>query len=390
MSKSEDEFWNSSNHSGFNFDDEEDTAQVIDDFVFHSSAEDNSEFPIHAVISKNCLDLVLDDIQSTVDIAVPPVDETIKKMVNGHKYTLHVYIKFQDKMKLLDQALDTYDGDVIIKVILHLKNNLTPNIFYHQLSKRKIAIKHFGYYLMSHNKFDELADLYMATGNTSKMKELYYLTGYGINSKEILYKKLDQFMMQHLQKLNSNDDKLELYENMQLIQYQIKKNCGANSVVEQLAKLCKSEISSQNYLEKLQEFKKNFKIDDFTFEWVLMNCLASMKLWSHLSDAFIKTNWLTKKNVLKTVINSDVLFHGLSRHNPPKDVLEQYLSCISDTDKALFLAQKFQCHNFVILHYVSQRDRVALTNYKEKILPQTTEYFLIESSLQSTDKKWKN
>ncbi|KAJ8928522.1 hypothetical protein NQ314_018898 [Rhamnusium bicolor] len=95
-------------------------------------------------------------------------------------------------------------------------------------------------------------------------------------------------------------------------------------------------------------------------------------------------NWLTKKNALKTVMNPEIFVYGMSRHKPPKDVLDQYLNCISDSDKSLYLAQKLNCHKFVIQHYIHHRDRLALISYKGKIAPQNEEYFMIENALQST------
>lgn len=43
------------------------------------------------------------------------------------------------------------------------------------------------------------------------------MTGEGIVNKAVLHRKLELFIMEHLQKLNSNDDTAELYENLRLI-----------------------------------------------------------------------------------------------------------------------------------------------------------------------------
>ncbi|KAJ8928523.1 hypothetical protein NQ314_018899 [Rhamnusium bicolor] len=53
--------------------------------------------------------------------------------------------------------------------------------------------------------------------NLGALKQLYYLIGKDISSKDILYKRLEQFMVEHMPKLNTNEDKLELFENMQLL-----------------------------------------------------------------------------------------------------------------------------------------------------------------------------
>lgn len=60
---------------------------------------------------------VLDDISSTLEYVIPPIEETIQKAFNGEKYSFEIYRRFSDKIKLLDSALETSDGDIILKVI---------------------------------------------------------------------------------------------------------------------------------------------------------------------------------------------------------------------------------------------------------------------------------
>ncbi|XP_023016000.2 vacuolar protein sorting 16B [Leptinotarsa decemlineata] len=390
VSKNEDDFWNTSASSGFNFDDDEDSNQPFKEFVFSSTSEENSILPIHSLISKASLDLILDDIKSTNDYIVPPVEETIKKMFNGQKYVLEVYKKLTDKLLLLDSAVNSMDGNVILGVVLFLKSTLRRNIFYHQLAKRTVAVRHYATHLIVNGQYEELADLYMVTGNNSGMRQVYYLSGRDIKNKDTLYKKLEHVMLEHLQKV-SNDEKRELNENMQLLQWQIDRKETCNSVIEQLASLCKKEWErNKNSNDAIMDFKEKLKIDDFAFEWTAMNVLASMQSWPQLTALFMKSNWLSKKSSLKTVMPAEIFVYGISRHSPPKDALEQYLHCISDHDRALYLAEKLNCHKFVIHHFINQRDRQALLAYKAKVVPQNEEYFLIENALQSSDKKWKN
>ncbi|XP_018566566.1 spermatogenesis-defective protein 39 homolog [Anoplophora glabripennis] len=388
--KSEDDFWNTSSSLGFNFDDDEDTSEPFSESVFNSPTEESSVVPIFSIISKNCLDLVLDDIKSVNEYVTPPVEEIIKKIFNGQKYSLEVYKKFDEKLLLLDSALDTMDGNIILKVILFLKSTLKRNIFSHQLSKRKVAVKYYADYLIVTNQFGELTDIYMATGNSGHMKQLYYLIGRDVSCKDTLYKRLDQFMNEHMPKLD-HEDKKELFENMQLLHWQTKTKQTANSVIEQLAAWCRREWEGNiNSMAPVMDFKQKFKVDDFAFEWTLMNVMASMQMWPQLAALFIKPNWLTKKDALKTVMTPEVFVYGLSRHKPPKEVLEQYLHYISDSDRSMNLAQKLNCHKFIVQHYINQRDRLALVGYKGKLAPQTEEYFMVEHALQSADKKWKN
>ncbi|CAH1103556.1 unnamed protein product [Psylliodes chrysocephalus] len=388
--KSSEDFWNTSSSSAFNFDDDEDDGSQPE-YVFTSIPEENSILSIHSIISKTSLNLILDDLKSTNEYVAPPVEEVILKMLTGQKYSLEVYKKFTDKLVLLDSALESMDGDIILNVILFLKSTLRPNIFFHQLAKRKLAVKHYAIHLIVNNHYSEVADLYMRTGLNSNMKQLYYLIGRDIRNKESLLKRLETFTAEHLQKVNNNDDKLEILENSQLLKWQVEKNENCDSIIEQLAVLCKNEFEkNKNSIEILLDFKKRLKIDDFAFEWTVLNVLASMELWPQLTELFVKPNWLTKKNSLKTVMPAEIFVYGLSRHESPKEILELYLPYISDSERGLYLAQKMNCHKFVIQHYIKERDRLALIQYKSKVSPQDEEYFLIKNALLSNDKKWKN
>lgn len=75
---------------------------------------------------------------------------------------------------------------------------------------------------------------------------------------------------------------------------------------------------------------------------------------------------------------------GISRHSPPKDILEQFLNYMPDSEKSMTLAHKLQCHQFIIKHFITQKDRLALIGYKARIAPHEQEYFLIETALQSS------
>lgn len=64
------------------------------------------------------LSSVLDDISSRLEYVVPPVNETITKALIGHNFSFEIYKRFRDKINLLDAALDTLDGNIILKVII--------------------------------------------------------------------------------------------------------------------------------------------------------------------------------------------------------------------------------------------------------------------------------
>jgi hypothetical protein len=82
-------------------------------------------------------------------------------MFHGENCLLNTYRTLENKLQMLDAALDIGDGNIIISVILFLNQTLNSNIFFTQLSKRKVAIKHYANHIIENNDFQKLADLYM-------------------------------------------------------------------------------------------------------------------------------------------------------------------------------------------------------------------------------------
>lgn len=65
------------------------------------------------------------DMRSVKDV-VPPVEETIKNMFCNRRYVLSGYRSLEQKMQLLDAAVETSDGNIIltVRVVIWLENLL--------------------------------------------------------------------------------------------------------------------------------------------------------------------------------------------------------------------------------------------------------------------------
>jgi hypothetical protein len=311
-------------------------------------------------------------------------------MFHGENCLLSTYRTLENKLQMLDAALDIGDGNIIISVILFLNQTLNSNIFFTQLSKRKVAIKHYANHIIENNDFQKLADLYMATGNIFDLKDIYCLLSKDNSNQGVLYKKLEQFHIHHSQNLYYAEDKLEIQENMSFIDFQIKNKFDTKSIIEQLINLCETEWEKGNGDETILNFKKQFKLDEFQYEWVVLSVLCKMKNWDKLLSTFTKTAFLTKKRALKSVIKPDLFIIGLGRHNPPDNIMQQFLSCIGDASKSLYLAEKFKIHMYIVNYYVEQKDKMSLLKYMERVETGSPAMYAIQSSVNNSDIKWKN
>lgn len=388
------EYWNTSSTTSFNFDDEDGVTATIDlianDVYSLDQNESSDIFAIDSIISPSCLEIILSDVETQNIYSVPPIEETIKKLFFGQIVSLEPYKSFKDKILLLDHAIQSWDCDIILRVIHFLKTTLSSNIFYQQLVKRTTTLHQYSNYLKAQGNLMALENLYMATGFTSNIRDLYFLGLRGNLSKKEELNKLNLFMSSHSQ-FCSNSNEIKMFdEHKSFLMWQIENKQTADSILEQLAVLCKTNWEKNLNDDKINQFKNQFQISDGQFQWVAMNILCHLGLWKKLISMFVKQNWLVKKQVTVSAINTEHFIMGVYRHNPPKNIMEQLLPTMSDMERALILAEKIQCVRFIINYYINQRDRVNLESLLSKVKEKSEDYFIIKKALESQDKKWKN
>lgn len=122
------------------------------------------------------------------------VPDTIKKAFLGKPYVLSNFRSLAEKTELLNQAIRTYDGNVILSVILYLLKTLKHSIFLRVISGDNIALKHYEAYLRENNKLQELGDLYMGKGKY--ILDIFYLSCKNTNTTTQTLTKLEQFMFE--------------------------------------------------------------------------------------------------------------------------------------------------------------------------------------------------
>ncbi|RZC34802.1 spermatogenesis-defective protein 39 -like, partial [Asbolus verrucosus] len=250
-------------------------------------------------------------------------------MFLGEHFLLNMYRTLEDKLLLLDSALDIGDGNVILT------------------------------------------------------KDIYYLLSKDITNQEVLYKKLEQFNVHHAQNLYSVEDKMEVEENMSFIEFQVKNRSNYNSVIDQLIDLSKTEWQKGNGDEITSQLRRQFKLDDIQYDWIIMSVLCKLKYWDKLLTTFTKTVWVIKKRALKSTMKPPLFIVGVGRHNPPKHVMEQFLLCMGDASKSLYLAEKLKMHSYIINYYIEQKDKTSLLKYTEKIEPGDEAMVAIHSALNN-------
>ncbi|KAE9552601.1 hypothetical protein FO519_004183 [Halicephalobus sp. NKZ332] len=104
----------------------------------------------------------------------PSIAETIKRLRNCEPVILDFYRSREQKVELLDAAMDTLDHDVIIRVILFLKSTLTNRIFREILLFKPEAANAYMSYLKESGEFEELIESLFSLGRSHEAAMLEF------------------------------------------------------------------------------------------------------------------------------------------------------------------------------------------------------------------------
>lgn len=161
------------------------------------------------------------------------------------------------------------------------------------------------------------------------------------------------------------------------------------------AHLCKVKLDKLSVEDpELQQFLKLTKISPFKSEWIMLNTIAAHERWPMLDNIFETQKWYNLKSVGKSSsrkynVNIETIVSALHKHGAPRSIIEDFLKRMDDSDKALYLGKRYECHSFVVDTLSSRRDRVGLMEYKSSIINQSDWVHVIDKALLS-DKKWVN
>ena len=112
----------------------------------------------------------------------PKVSKTIRLIMLGQPYSLHLYRSYDLKVQLLDEAIKSGDGNAILavcfmlffalcfffsnfkfyftlQIVLFLSKTLKKTLFYQIMQTRPIAVTHYVQYLSTRHIIPELIDL---------------------------------------------------------------------------------------------------------------------------------------------------------------------------------------------------------------------------------------
>ncbi|KAL0967571.1 hypothetical protein UPYG_G00253910 [Umbra pygmaea] len=335
--------------------------------------------------------------------------ETVKRMQHGKAYSLEKFRSLQDKLLLLDEAVDAHDGNVITAVLIYLKKSLCKDILFRELISREIALRHYVHYLKEMEEHKLLVELFRSLGRSEDMALMHYRDHLNIKDEN----KRRDFLKDCLRQPFSPDDASHVQDHYTLLERQIiieandKKleNSGQADIFKKYprkASILNMPIITTLYYSCFYHYgeaegtfsspaniRKTFRLSDKQFLLTCLGARAKLKAWFDVDALFTSKNWLgyTKKR-------SPIGFHRivdiLHKNNAPVQVLQEYVNLVDDTEQKISLAQKYKCHDVVINTYRDLKDRQQLVVYRGKVDRGSPEDRKIEDLLSNTQIRWKN
>lgn len=409
----DDDYWNTSETKAkaLNFDDDVLSPQEIlaigqksysgqsEESIFSNlniTSAKSAAVPINALVSSNVLELILlaqsgkEPSKETKQEAVETVAMTLKRLTLGRSCSLHVHRSLKSKTELLDGALAIGDGNAVLTVVLFLIQTLNKKLVYELLSTRPTALNHYIGFLQSEGKITELTDLLTMLGRSSDAAIYQYQHAVKTqgNNIDALLRKLLNLTGNHFNQPGVDQHQAKiLAAYIKLLEWQKyinKPDLNYKSVIEWLSYNCTNHWNegAGNAMSPLTLCQQH-QISPLQYDWVVLNVHAKSGKWDIVESLFTKKDWLGRTTV-SSHIPIETLLARLSELQANKRLMATCVNKVAGNDDRLRLAHIYKIHSVVIETYAKQKDRIALTNYKMTLNPQSEEYILAENTLRDT------
>ncbi|ELU16345.1 hypothetical protein CAPTEDRAFT_221115 [Capitella teleta] len=355
----------------------------------------------------NCLKRNLESARKEKYSRVPPA-ELVKNMILGQPYSLEMYKSKEDKLALLDAALEHYDGNVITAAVLHLKDTVKPSIFHIHLMQRPAAVDHYLNYLLHHHDYDQYMDLLPMLGRTedaamfkykqcvgkeatSKIRSLKACYGAHFQSDPMLAHSagLIQEQIALLERqipIEDADKKEEQKGEMKFRDFPRVSSLINMPVLTTLFYSCLYHFKlPENCLASPIAIRKEHRLTEKQYSWTVLQARAKLKQWQDIEALFQTKGWLGGTK-MKAAIGFDRVVPALQRLGAPRNILNKYCKLIEPADSRISIGEKCGCHETVL----ELRDRQGVMLYQSKIKANTQEWFFANDILKNTNVKWKN
>ncbi|XP_008554787.1 spermatogenesis-defective protein 39 homolog [Microplitis demolitor] len=422
--KDDEDYWNSSEGHSFSFDQNNEpdnlfgiskngTAQLragisninsptdpAPSYLTPESA-DSTFKPLLAIISEPVLMTILNadnrHLISDNKLNVNP-SVTVRRILLGQTYSLENYKSLSNKTALLDAAIASGSGNVILIVTLFiiktLKSGLSQKIFMERLD----AINVYVHYLSTRLQVNEVTDLLMMQGRLvdAAFKNLAITIKNTRDDGRLLQKLIKCYKTQFV---NFTEYKESLFVNnyIKLLEWKIALNSGGNknlannNVLDCLKYICENNWNSSQdaSVSPARIFANQHDITPRQYQKTVLKTRVSVQAWDDVNNILLSKGWLGSEKLQSNLPIEDIL-KILHQGQAPTSVIEKYLKYVDNMRNRLQLAKNYGCAKAVVEILGLLGDRTALLEYKDTLTLQSEAHFLAEKTLASVTIRWKS
>lgn len=343
----------------------------------------------------------------------PDYLSTINRIILDKPFTLDLYKKKSDKIRLLKEAINSNDGNAILAVVLFIKRTLTRDLFHGILINNPIGLNQYIFYLEQINNRDELAAFYKYHGNVAEAAAIKHFTPILCGKDQQLTERLRLFRdyevaytsgemtllknnivlnavnkylkLINIQKeilrcnssfLRKNETKQDAMDNL--------KESSLSQTVSFCLKFARDLTSNDSYSMELM--KKEFELTPKQYSIWFICSMAEIGSWTELE------NFTKQRGILNMVKNSYLSYESIvfiiSHVRGPAEQIKKYLFLIENIDRRQTLAMHFKETEVIIDTYKLQRDKIGLMTYRMQFKENTPEYIKATNALYDDKVKW--
>ncbi|XP_013188092.2 spermatogenesis-defective protein 39 homolog [Amyelois transitella] len=358
--------------------------------------------PISSLVSPKVLDLILQAQSGNVPSKEPNLEPqetvavTLKRLVLGRPYSLHIHRSLKSKKELLDGAIAIGDGNAILTVVLFLIQTLNKKMVCELLTARSSALNHYISFLRNEGKITELTDLLTMLGRSSEAAIYQFqhhvkTQGHNVDG---LMGKLANMLANHFTQpgIDAHQSKM-VADYVKLLEWQ--KHVNKPELMNASPLYCLSFCCTNHWHETAGNMMSPMtvcqrqQVPPLQYDWVVLNVQARLKKWDIVESLFTKKDWLGRTTV-SSHIPIEILLSRLSELQAGGRFLETCVNKVANSEDRLRFAQMYKIHSVVIETFAKNKDRISLTNYKMTLSPQSEDYILAENTLRDNSIKWKN
>jgi hypothetical protein len=245
------------------------------------------------------------------------IKRTIKAMVHGEPFVLQQFKSKSQKVALLNEAIDSGDGNAITTVILFMKQTLSVKLFKMEVTNREEAINHYLCYLRITQQTSELIDFLTMLGRIEEAAIVAYRHSIRPKLVDSKVKNLKRVRAQHCPTTETRNElkhlrhviteQIDLLERQLPIEFQDKKteetqldpksmfvqvprsSLLEQSVISTLEYCCTYHFNvPDTFLASPDLLRKTYNLTPKQFTWTCLRAIAKCQRWSNV-DALFET-----------------------------------------------------------------------------------------------------